>query len=83
MKNKGLICLCLCLAACANTKLEAIRGQDEAKIKADRGTPMTVVTQNGRQMWTYRQEECTELIFFDDKGQVDGLQELGTCLPKE
>ena len=83
MRNKWMLCLCICLAGCVNTKLEAIRGKGEEEIRQLKGEPITIVTENGHKMWTYRNEECTELVFFDSEEKVDGFHEFGMCKIQE
>ena len=79
MKNKSIIILCLFLGACVNTKLQALKGKTEEDILQEKGKPIVKIHENGKMMWTYRQEKCTELVFFDNKQGVVDLQELGEC----
>ncbi len=79
MKNKLIIILCLCLGACVNTKLQAIKGKTEADILKEKGNPMTKIHEGNKSMWTYRDGSCTEIIFFDDNEGVADLHELGKC----
>ena len=83
MKNKWILILCIALIGCVNTKLDAIRGKETSEIRQLKGEPVTVVTENGRKMWTYRQGMCTELVFFDPEEKVDGFHEFGECMPIE
>ena len=78
-----MLILCLCLIGCTNTKLQEIKGKDGTEMMNIKGSPVTKVRENGREMWTYRGEDCTEIIFFDTHGQVCALKELGECKPKE
>ena len=79
MKNKFVVILCLCLVACANTKLEAIKGKSEEDILRERGNPIAKVRESDKKMWTYRYEQCTEMIFFDGEQGVVDLYETGEC----
>ena len=83
MKNKLLLFLCICLVGCANTKLDAIKGKGQTEILDTKGSPVTKIQENGREMWTYRNNDCKEMIFFDETGKVCDLHELGTCVPEE
>lgn len=83
MKNKLALIMCIALMGCVNTKLAAIRGKETSEIRQLKGEPVTMITENGRKMWTYRQGECTELVFFNPEERVDGFYELGECMPME
>ena len=79
MKIKLGLFLCFCLMGCVNTKFEAIKGKETDELVAMKGKPVSVLTEKGRQMWTYRQGTCTEVVFFDTNAQVDGFHEWGEC----
>jgi len=79
MKYGIILMTALCLGACTNTKLQAIKGKSGDELQALRGNPITRVRENGGEMWTYRQEACTEIVFFNAKGRVEDLHELGEC----
>ncbi|MBQ3695442.1 MAG: hypothetical protein II938_00510 [Alphaproteobacteria bacterium] len=79
MKNKLVLVLCVFLMSCTNTKLQAIKGKDASEMITTKGNPVTKIGENGREMWTYRYENCTEMVFFDVDGNVIDLHELGEC----
>ena len=83
MTNKLILILCLCLVGCANTKLQSIKGKGSTELESIKGMPVTKVRENGHEMWTYRGEGCTEIVFFNALGQVSDLKELGECKIQE
>jgi hypothetical protein len=50
--------------------LQAIKGKSGDEMLALRGKPITKVRENGGEMWSYRQDTCTEIVFFNAKGRV-------------
>ncbi len=79
MKYGVILMMVLCLVGCTNTKLQAIKGKNGDEMQALKGKPITRVRENGEEMWTYRQDTCTEIVFFNAKGRVEDLRELGEC----
>ena len=79
MKYGIVLMMTLCLVGCSNTKLQAIKGKSGDEMLALRGKPITKVRENGGEMWSYRQDTCTEIVFFNAKGRVEDLHELGEC----
>ena len=59
------------------------RGMDPNEMASLKGNPVARVKENGHEMWTYRSEECTEIVFFDDRQKVSDLHEFGNCQPAE
>ena len=79
MKYGIILMMGLCLGGCANTKLQAIKDKSGDEMLALKGKPITKVREGGREMWSYRQDTCTEIVFFNAQGRVEDLHELGEC----
>lgn len=80
MKKITVIALmCFCLMGCASAKLRAVKGKGGAEVIVLKGRPSSKLHEDGREMWTYRYDKCTEIIFFDASGAVTDLRELGEC----
>ena len=77
--NKFVLSACIFLASCVNPAFKEIEGASYDEVRAQKGTPVTIVTEKGYQMWTYRRGECSEIIFFNEKGKADDLHEFGSC----
>lgn len=91
--KKGLIfILCLYLTACA-TETTSIRTQlntpvqekntlnefTQEAVKAFLGKPLTQRTEPPNSMWTYRQPDCTILVYFGKNKKVKHTEARGTC----
>ena len=83
MKKTSIICLALFLCACTHSELATLKGKTSDDIRLLKGEPVTILSQEGNQMWTYRTNECTQIIFFDKNQKASDWYEMGTCLPKE
>lgn len=83
MSKKYLICLCLFLGACVNPAFRAIQGKSPEDVRAIKGEPVTILTAQNHEMWTYRQATCTQVVFFDENNRAVDFQELGTCQTEE
>lgn len=81
--SKYLICLCLFLTACANPAFRAIQGKSTESVRAIKGEPVTILKESGHEMWTYRQNDCTQIIFFDNQGKATDWHEMGVCKVEE
>lgn len=69
----------LFLTACVNSNFQKIEGKSADSLREMKGAPMTILQENGREMWTYRDKSCTQMIFLDDDGKVVDLYERGMC----
>ncbi len=83
MKYSVLIAMMMILTGCVNTKLQALKDKNAEEIQLLKGDPVTKIHEHGGEMWTYRQNMCTELVFFDATGRVEDLYELGECSVSE
>jgi len=81
--KKGIVCLCFVLTGCSNAVLGPLYNQSEEDVKSAWGQPSAVTIQNNRQMWAYKQGECTKFVFFNEKGIAKEGQETGVCLKSE
>jgi len=81
--SKYLICLCFFLTACVNPAFRAIQGKDTESVRLIKGEPVTILKEQNHEMWTYRQNECTQIIFFDNDGKATDWHEMGFCQPEE
>ena len=91
--KKGLIfILCLFLSACATEpttvrpKLSTpvqeqttLNGLNQQSVQSLLGKPLTQRTEIPNCMWTYRQSDCTILVFFDKNQKVKHSEARGKC----
>ena len=78
-----IISLALFLCACTHSELAGLTGQSPENIRHLKGKPVTILGQNGKEMWTYRNNDCTQILFFDESKKVVDWHEMGQCLPSE
>ena len=78
--KKYIIITCLFLTACVSPEFEAIRGKGTDFVRTEKGEPATIIHENGHEMWTYRQEECRQIVFFDEEGKAVDWHEFGECV---
>ena len=78
MKKIGIIMLFLCLAGCGVISAN-MRGMTRAQVKDQKGMPVSVMRENNAEMWTYRQDDCSEYVFFDTEGIVRYTERKGSC----
>lgn len=92
--KKGLIfILCLFLSACAtettnvrpklNTPVQkqtTLNGFNQQSVQSLLGKPLTQRTEIPNCMWTYRQADCTILVFFGKNQKVQHSEARGKCI---
>ncbi len=61
----------------------SIIGKSCDEIRQQWGKPFLVRHETPNQLWTYRQNECTHLIYFDDSQQVCFAEKRGNCPQQE
>lgn len=83
MSKIYLICLCLFVTACVSPAFRPIQGKDPETVRAIKGEPSSILREQNYEMWTYRRSGCTEVVFFDNKGQAASWYEMGICEPEE
>jgi len=83
MQQKYLICLCLLLSACVNPRFQAISGKTPEDVRAIMGDPATIAKEQGHEMWTYKQNDCTQIVFFNQRGVAASWHEMGVCQTEE
>ena len=54
-------------------------GKSCGEIRQMWGTPLRIRHESPNQLWTYREDECTHLIYFDDSQQVCFAEKRGNC----
>ncbi len=82
----------LCLAGCSARKdmfmgkphmavhqENALKGRSMKSIRKFFGEPLSIRTEAPHQLWTYRQNDCVSLIYFDDDNRVSYAEARGTC----
>jgi len=70
----------LFLTACVSSEFAAVRDKSADKVRAIKGEPITIIHENGYEMWTYRQGECRQFVFFNEEGKATDWYELGECV---
>ncbi len=83
MKKVILILGGLCLASCANPHLTALPSKTPEGVRSVMGEPVSIVQENNHRMWTYRNGDCTQLVFFDETNTVTDWYDVGNCPQKE
>ena len=81
--KKYILCAFLFLTACVSSEFAAIRGKNTEAVRHIKGEPATIIHENGYEMWTYRQGECRQIVFFDDQGRALDWYESGVCQPEK
>ena len=91
--RKGLIFIfCLCLSACATEKSSVrqqlstpvqeqntLNGFDQQSVQILLGVPLTQRMESPNCMWTYRQSDCTILVYFGKNQKVQYSEARGKC----
>ena len=55
-------------------------GRSAGDILDELGQPRTILTEAPHQVWTYRNNECVTLVYFDEKNEVCFAEERGKCM---
>ena len=77
--NKFIVLVCLFLTACVSTEFSTIRGKGKEDVRRIKGDPATIIRENNYELWTYRQENCQKMVFFDEEGRAVDWYETGDC----
>ncbi len=85
MKKIYLWAVLLLLTGCAHVskELPSLRGKTAEEIKSDFGRPTIVHAENNASLWTYSQDDCSSLIFFDDQQVVQHAELRCGCANKK
>ena len=78
----SLLCAAVLLSGCTNAVLGPLYNKPQSEVRSAWGDPTTIVSEKGQQMWSYKQGECTKLVFFNADGYAKDGQEMGNC-PKD
>ena len=78
MKKIGIVMLFVCLAGCSVISAN-MQGMTKEQVKKEHGTPTSVMKEKNAEMWTYRNENCSEFVFFDNAGIVTYTERKGSC----
>jgi len=81
--SKYSLCVFLFLVACVNPEFAAVRGKDADFVRAEKGEPVSVLHENGYEMWTYRQGECRQMVFFNEERRAVEWAESEACRVSE
>ncbi len=65
MKSFLFIFLALSLFGCARSGWEDMHTQTADFVRKKKGEPVTVISENGHKMWTYRENNCTQILFLN------------------
>ncbi len=57
----------------------ALKGRSMRSIRKFFGEPLTIRTEAPNQLWTYRQDDCVSLIYFNRHKRVSYAEARGTC----
>ena len=79
---KKSILLFLLLAGCSFSRsfeMTDLKGKTDKEVEKIYGKPVIVRHENDKQMWTYKQGECSRLIFFDASHTVQFAESRGNC----
>lgn len=93
MKNSLIVLLCLFVTACASSNKDVFMGTSHLPVQKEQvlknyttddvqrvyGKPVAVRTEEPNTLWTYRQNNCTRLIYFNHKGRVCHSEARGEC----
>ena len=74
--------LFLLLAGCSfsrGVELTELKGETQDTIVDIYGPPVIVRQEGDIQMWAYKQEECSLLVFFDQAQTVQFAESRGSC----
>ena len=83
MQKKYLICLGFFLSACTNPHFQPIAGKAGPDVRTIKGEPVSMIKSKGHEMWTYKQGDCVQRVFFDDSGAATDWHETGNCQIEE
>lgn len=67
---KKLIVLCLMLSGCAGYRSVNLQGLTTQQVQRRLGEPTIQRTESPYQLWTYKQSDCSLLVYFDENGLV-------------
>lgn len=70
---------CLLMTGCQAVTWNSLYGLPKASVEARMGKPVSIMRENTREIWTYRQEKCTTHVFFDANGNVKYIDMNGVC----
>ena len=80
---KRILLIFLLLAGCSFSRgieMTDLKGKQIQDIKKTYGNPVIIRHEQEKQMWAYKQGECSVLIFFDGQGIVQFAESRGKCL---
>ena len=78
-----IIVMSLYIVACTNFHLTSLPARTEGGVRSVMGEPVSILRENNRQMWTYRKNDCTQMVFFDDTNTVVDWYDIGNCSEEE
>ncbi len=92
MKKGIIILMLLCLTGCSARKdvfmgkphmavhqENALKGRSMYSVRKFFGEPLSIRKEAPHQLWTYRQNDCVSLIYFDDDNRVSYAEVRGSC----
>ena len=78
MKILMALLACMLLVGCS-IPLDAVRGMSQKDVESQMGAPKSMMREDGREMWTYKNGECSQFVFFDTTGTVVEVKQFGSC----
>lgn len=83
MKLMYLLFLCFVLGGCAHSNvsknLPYLKGKTSAQVASAFGRPTVVHREENATLWSYYQNNCSSLIFFDTQEVVQYAELRGEC----
>ena len=79
--KRGLLFLLL-LSGCAfsgGIELKDLKGKTVSDVQKSYGEPVIIRHEGDKQMWVYREGQCSHLIFFDATQTVQFAESRGAC----
>lgn len=79
--KKYVFIVCFLLTGCAfqSITVTELMGKDKDYVSRKFGTPTVTRTEGTNQIWSYRDENCSRLIFFDQDNIVRWVDIQGSC----
>ncbi len=79
MKNFIVMISLVVLAGCQSPRYDALVAKTPKEVRALKGRPTTIIQEKNYEMWTYKKDDCTEVVFFDAEKHVADFYEKGSC----
>jgi len=79
--KKYILISCFILGGCATqpVALTELIGKNQDYVRKQFGTPTVTRSEHPNQIWSYRDEDCSKLVFFDQAHVVRWVDVQGAC----